>query len=115
MVTVWPPMLTVPEREDDVPLAAAVIVNEPEPVVVVLGTERNDELLVAFHEQDTLLAATAIDTVPPPLLAFAVVGATETEQPFGASVSGAACEKATVWSLTTMLADRAVPVLAAML
>ena len=115
IVTVWPPMLTVPEREDDVPLAAAVIVSVPLPVVVVLGTVRNDELLVAFHEQAEVLAVTAIDTVPPPLLAFDVVGETETEQPLGASVSGAACEKATVLSLTTMLAARAAPVLAATL
>ena len=115
IVTVCPPTLTVPVREDEVRLAAAVIVSVPLPVVVVLGTVRNDALLVAFHEQVEVLAVTAIDTVPPPLLGLAVAGETETEQPVGARVTGAACVKATVWSLTTMLAERWAPVFAAML
>src|ERR1051325_1204749 len=72
-VIVCPPTVTVPERDDPV-LASAVTVSVPLLVVVVLGTERNEALLVAVHEQVGVLAVTANATVPPPALALAVVG-----------------------------------------
>src|ERR1051325_9307255 len=52
------------------------------PTVTVPGTERNEALLVAVHEQVGVLAVTANATVPPPALALAVVGDIETEHPF---------------------------------
>ena len=61
IVTVWPPIVTVPLRAAP-EFPATVTAMVPLPVVVVLGTVRNDELLLAAHEQ-VLAAVTVTVTV----------------------------------------------------
>jgi hypothetical protein len=113
IVTVWPPIVTVPVRVVAPPLAVAVIAAVPLPVVAPV-TVRNDELAVAVHWQFEG-AVTAMLVVPPPLFAFAVVADNTTAHPVGATNIGAACVKTTVEPFTVMLAERASPVLAAKL
>jgi hypothetical protein len=114
MVTVCPPIVTVPVRVAPA-FCAAVMTTVPTPVPVApLVMVRNDELLAAVHPQFETVD-TVIDTVPPPLLAFALVGPTETAQPAGATSVCAAWTKLTLVPLTVMLAARSVPVFAAML
>src|SRR5207244_5983569 len=94
-------------------LAAAVMTTVPLPVAFSEAV-RNEELLVAIQLQ-LLAAVTSTLTVPPPLLALALVVDSVTEHPLGADSTTAACVNTTAVPLTTMLADRAPPVLAAML
>jgi hypothetical protein len=77
-------------------------------------TVRNEALLVAVQLQ-LEAAVTATFTVAPPLLALMLVVSSVTEHPAGATSTGAAWVKTVAALLTTMLADRAAPVLAAML
>ena len=112
MVTVLPPIVTVPLR-DPPGLAAAVTVIEPFPLPPD-DTVRNELLLEAVQLQ-LESAVTPTLTLPPPLLAFALVMDSVTEHPVGATSTGAAWVKTAAALLTTMLADRAAPVLAAML
>jgi hypothetical protein len=84
----------------------------PLPVTVPVGADRNDELLVAVHEQFES-AVTSTLSVPPPLLILPLVEESLTAQPAGASTDWAAWLKLTTLPLTEMLAARAAPVLAA--
>src|SRR5689334_25363913 len=91
----------------------AVIVAVPLPVVLP-ATVRNDELLVAVHAQFDDVA-TVTPVLPPPLFTLTFVDDSVTAHPAGAKSAAAACEKLTAVPFTVMLADRAAPVLAAML
>ena len=112
-VTVWPPMVTVPVREFEARLAGALIVTVPFPVAFAEAV-KSAELLVAVHEQVDA-AVTRTSVLPPPLLIFTLVDDSVTAHPAGATDATADCEKFTAVPLTVMLADRAAPVLAAML
>jgi len=113
IVTVWPPIVTVPLRAGPL-LAVAVTTIVPLPATVPLGTLRNDDVVEAVQAQ-LVSAVTLTVTVPPPLLALKLVPESVTVQPVGAVFWNAACENTTAVPLTTMLAERAAPVLAAML
>ena len=112
IVTVWPPIVIVPER-DAPPLAVAVTTAVPLPVVAPL-TVRNDALLVVVHWQLSG-AVTVMLVLPPPLFAFVFVVDSRTAQLVGAMRTAAPCVKTTVEPLTVRLAERAAPVLAAKL
>src|SRR5207237_7446888 len=114
IVTVWPPIVTVPDR---VPPAfcAAVMTTVPTPAPLApLVIVRNGELLTAVHVQFATVE-TVTDVVPPPLLALALVVDTEIAQSFGATSWTSCCVKLATVPLTEMLADRAAPAFAAML
>jgi hypothetical protein len=113
IVTVWPPIVSVPLREPP-PFGATVMITDPLPVIVPLGAVRNDALLTVVHEQ-LEGAVPLIVTLSPPLLALTLVVESTTAHPFGASTVAALCVNATAVPLTTMLADRAAPLFAAML
>ena len=113
-MNVRPPIVTVPER--DLPgFAAAAIVTVPLPVPEApLEIVKNDALLVAVHVQVDP-PETSTDTLPPPLLAFNVEEDNVIVQLVGATSAAAACVYCETAPLTAMLAERAAPVLAAML
>ena len=111
-VTVWPPIVTVPERTSP-PFAMALIVTVPLPRAFAEAV-RNAELLVAVHEQFAG-AVTLMSVLPPPLLTFTLVDDNVTAQLAGATSVAAAWEKLTTVPFTAMLAARAAPEFAAML